>query len=213
MTVLPGLDETSRADSAAIVNALVRLGVGARLFKPVQGDATPYSAIPILTSALGQFDVCVTIDTYTAHLVPLFDVPTIVVALKQNAQFWVPGRHVVHLTTTAIDRELASIVARLVGHAAIPAARSRAATGLALAIDAACRQADAEAFERIHVALTHYQATIEGGPERMEGRRWLRFWSRAMRAARCEPVAADLLAPYPRLFADTTFCKLALLDT
>ena len=212
VTVLPGLEETSRADSATIVDALAASGIQARLFKPGRGDTTPYNAIPLLTSALWQFDLCITIDTYTAHLVPLFDVPTLVIALKRNSPFWVPAPRVIHLTTATIDHELAPVVARLVGHKAIPPARSASASALVRAVDEACRQADAEAFERIYAALSQYHATMEARGERAEGTRWLRFWSRAMGAARREPVAAELLAPYPRLFADTVFCKLAMLD-
>jgi hypothetical protein len=212
VTILPGLDKASRGDSLAIVHALSRSGISARLLGSQRRETTPYNTIASIVSALHRFDMCVTIDTFTAHLAPLFGVPTIVLALKQNPQFWVPARHAIYLTPDAIDRDFAPLFARLSGDSKVSPARRSAAIALDRALNRACGHTDIHGLQGIYRALINYLATVDDRSAWADGVRWLRFWSRAQGALQREPVSSELLAPYLRVFTDSAFCKLALFD-
>src|SRR5205823_6118780 len=74
---------------------------------------TPFNAVDSLVASLSSVDLCLTMDTFTAHLVPLFGTPTIVVALKDNHEFWVPSRRAFYCLIDNFQRDLPEAAARI----------------------------------------------------------------------------------------------------
>ena len=216
--VFPGLEDQSRSDVVALCELLSSdPHIKARPLTTESGaPLTPFNAVGALTAALAEIDLCITIDTFTAHLVPLFQTPTVVIALKENREFWVPSRNTFYCVADAFADQVPRLAAlglsRRCRRDSGVEAPETAASALASTTDDILRApASSEAFERLHAALVRYLAAMDrASPLAAEGRKWLRFWSRLSSAARREPVDPAHLAPFLSRWEHSQFFKLAI---
>lgn len=219
VVVYPGLDSSTR-DYAVEICRLAAEGrrpIPASLLGAGASEVTPFGALLSLTAALEGVDLCVTVDTFTAHLVPLFAVPTVVITLGENRMFWVPGRWSFHCLLDAFDRVPAVLAARLLLTRSRPERKRRefreAADRLLACSEGAGEDGrPAQIAEEIQGALAetlqHSEPTF---PYLAQARRWLLLWSRLALAARREPVEAEGLRPYVLQWRESEFLKVLAL--
>lgn len=218
--VYPGVHEASRADAAALARALrTRAGVLTELLSGADGEPlTPYNAIDRFIHALRHADICLTIDTFSAHLAPLYGVPTLVITLKRNREFWVPDRQTFHWLAPEAVTGIPPVAARLLrgAHTDGPRALARreAARGLVAATDRALGDpSSARELPELYRALAVYHGFVEPSSGlREEGARWLRYWSRLSTAARRHPLDAANLLTFVQQWELSGFFKCAALD-
>jgi hypothetical protein len=216
--VFPGVHEASRADAARLCASLQEeKGVHAvALTAPGGRPLTSFNAVDCLVASLDSVDVCLTIDTFTAHLVPLFGTPTIVVALKDNREFWVPSRHAFYCLIDDFRQCLPEAAARVLRARAArrDAPSYEAVRALAEATDALrAGETDLERLEQVCAALMRYLHRAPAADHlAAEGRQWLRFWSRLLSALRREPLAPEHVAPFLQRWERSEFLKRALIE-
>jgi hypothetical protein len=184
LVVFPGTSEATQANARALCDRLAARGISSELMTtPEKESLTPFNAIRALVAALRSVAYCVTIDSFPAHIVPLFGVPTLVVALKDNREFWVPTKHALYVPVSQLVQRGPATLAKLregltrgldaVTHVAGPAERTVASTGAALA------EATPAAVAEMSRSLFDYIALSSDPPAvRLELRRWFRFFSR-----------------------------------
>ena len=216
--VFPGVHEASREDATCLCAAL-EAGKGVRaapLSAPGGRPLTPFNAVDCLVASLDSVDLCLTMDTFTAHLVPLFGTPTVVVALKDNREFWVPSRRAFYCLIENFQQDLPAAAARLLRarETKRPVQSGDAARALADATDALRASAtDLDRLEQLCAVLMRYLAQATPGDRlAAEGRQWLRFWSRLLSALRREPLAPQHVAPFLRRWERSEFLKRALIE-
>lgn len=215
--VFTGVDDDARAEARRLTEHLAREPrVSAQLLAAPDGGAlTPANGLAAVASVLREVDLCVTIDTFTAHLAPLLRVPTVVVALRENRAFWVPSRHAFYTTIDEAARELPLFVARIVeAPARRPRALRSAAGGLVASTDRALAAgASLDRIEAIRTELARYLLALHAAsPERGRCQRWLRFFTRLAAAAKQTPVEPTDLEDFVQRFADSDLVKLASLS-
>jgi hypothetical protein len=175
---------------------------------------TPLGALPILVRALEGVDLCLTIDTFTAHLVPLFGVPTVTITDRDNRDFWVPAPWSIHHVVERPDAGHLDFVARILAALAEPAAAGLPAGGSVPALLSATRRAADEGLHAETIAAVHdaLASVLRAGPAllyRRQGQEWLLAWSYLASAVRREPTDAGSLAPYLHHWRQSPFLKLA----
>lgn len=218
--IYPGLHTGSMREARALQQALAREDrISASILTAPGGrQLTPYNAIDALIAFLRRTDVCLTIDTFTAHLVPLFGIPTLVVALKPNREFWVPVAHACYCLVEDFAREVPAFLANVV-RCRLDAPRSApsrqtAARALARATEQLhFHEGSPASIEALCARLTAYLMHTNGDTARMsEARRWLRYWSRLTSATRREPLPPEQTAPLIRQWVVSEFFKRAALE-
>jgi hypothetical protein len=207
LRVYPGVDAESAAAAAAIATAMDTLpGVEAAL---THEALTSHNGLRGIAREIGHADLCVTIDTFTAHLAPLFGVPTVVMTLKENRAFWVPCPWSFYVTPADVPTLVPLLVASLLAPDRLPVRPEvqeeirRATTQLAAAAEPAA------VLGELIAALAVLVGDLDGrSPFASSGRQWLRFWSRVSAAVRRSPVAAPELAHYVDAWTGSTFYRL-----
>jgi ADP-heptose:LPS heptosyltransferase len=210
--IYPGVHEWSRGYATAICADLAndRRLTAVLLDAPSGSALTPFDGLPRLVDSLGHVDVCLTLDTFTAHLVPLFSIPTLVITTHENRDFWVPAsRSFYFVLERRTERRLDEIGELLA--ALPPQSRSGAATQLSELPDtsAAARHHLVPLIDRLQRTVAELLAQVEPSfPLRAHGQEWLMVWSRLALALRNEPVDPSLLWPYLARWEESSFCKL-----
>jgi hypothetical protein len=212
--VYPGLHDVNR-EYARQICRLARLrdrGLTVELLDADGGrPLTPGLSAPALLDAFRDASLCVTLDTFSAHLAPLAGVPTLVLAYFENREFWVPSPWTFYCVLDRADRELVPLAAELLR--AYDAPPRRDALEL-LAETRALTDAPPEpaSIARLSSALARAVPQLD---RRLlyaaDGRGWLRLWSQLERAIRREPVTAAELHPYLELWRRSELYKVITL--
>jgi hypothetical protein len=207
VSVYPGVDDASAADARSIVAALKRLPhVEADLLGQ---SLTPYSGMRAIEREMIRADVCVTIDTFTAHLAPLFRVPTVVMALKENRAFWVPCPWSFYVQPAEVMALVPSLIASLLtpqrfmsgGEVGERVRRATAAIGETAE--------PGPALAALIAALALLVGRVDlNSPLVPSGRQWIHFWSRVGAAVRRAPVATSELSHFVSAWKASTFYRL-----
>jgi hypothetical protein len=207
--VYPGLSNRTHAYAAASVELMTDSGTHARTLG--SGDASainPFDALPRLVVALRHADLCLTLDTFTAHLAPLLGVPTIVVAYADNTRFWAPGDWCFHTVLDAAEGEVPPLAALLLNRPPPSAPGWRSAAHLVVATQKAATEGlDAESIAAILGPLPRVLQQLDSLPYQAEGRHWLTVWSRLRSAVRRESADTRQLHAYVEAWCSTRFYK------
>jgi hypothetical protein len=211
--VNPGPDATGEAYAEAIRTRLERAGIAADLVTAGGGrPLTPFNALAAFVATAGSADLCLTLDTFAAHLAPLLSTPTVVVAYAENRQFWVPSPWAFYALLDEADARVPALAGRLLRNAlgdVSPAARA-SGTNLAEATSRVERRGGSTALQALCSALAEaLSATRGNGLASAEGAEWLRFWFRVASAERRDPLGPSALRSYVDAWVATDFYKLA----
>ena len=211
--VFPGLHEASRVYAADVCRLINRSGwASASLLTGADGGALrPESAMPALVSSLRSTDLCVTLDTFTSHVVPLFGVPTLNVTYRENREFWVPSPWSFYFAMGARESELPLVASLLL----LRGPRDPASSFTRLA--EATRTAEVDGIDGAAVAdilrlLVQSMARVD--PDfhyAWQGFEWIAIWTRISEALRREPVGESSLREYLSRWQETEFFKLSTL--
>ena len=207
--VYPGFGGRTHAYAATVARLLAADGARAQtLGGGDETSITPINALPQLVTALRAADLCLTLDTFTAHLAPLLGVPTIVVAYADNTRFWVPSEWCFHTMLDVAEREIPPLAALLLSRPPPSAPGWRSAAELVAATrKAAVHGLDEDSIAAILGPLPRVLAQLESFPDRDEGLRWLRIWSRLPPAVRREAADSQQLQAYLEAWCSTRFYK------
>src|SRR2546430_4066009 len=209
--VYPGLHPVNREFTERLCRLASRRspGLAAGLLDPPDRELSPWLALPALREALEPADLCLTLDTFTAHFAPLLGVPTVVVAYLENREFWVPSPWVFYVVLRDVQQTVPPLVSYLLhgGQASV------AARELVLATDAALPEGLNEEStglitSRLAAVLPRLRPRFPYG---VDGRRWLRLWSRLERAVQKEPPDQQALLHYLARWQQSEFFKLVAL--
>jgi hypothetical protein len=211
--VFPGLHDASRVyteDICRLINKS-RRSTASLLTGDDGGPLRPESAMPVLVASLRSTDLCVTLDTFTSHVVPLFGVPTLNITYRDNREFWVPSPWSFYFAMGARESELPFVASLLL----LRGPRDPASCFTRLA--EATRTAEVEGIDGAAVAdilRLLVQAVARVDPNfhyAWQGREWVAHWTRISAALRREPVPESLLLEYLTSWQATEFFKLATL--
>ncbi|HEX2095316.1 MAG TPA: hypothetical protein VHG28_23165 [Longimicrobiaceae bacterium] len=196
--VYPGVHPASREDSARVAELACKAGIDAALLDEGEGSAfTATDGLKRVCRAAREADVCLTVDTFTAHLVPLLGIPTVTVSHWENRDFWVPARWSVVRVVPTPDAPTLDSLAEAVAVAAggAPAALAGLAASLVAATERAGREGGPEAVAALRLAVSTF-LLWDGASlnDRAEGEAWLRRLSRLDRAVRRHGAAAEIRA-------------------
>jgi hypothetical protein len=210
--VHPGPEPGGAEFGRSICNRL-RGRVDATLIVSADGQAlSPFTAIPAFAAAARNADLCITLDTFAAHLAPLFLTPTVAIAYADNYHFWVPSPWVFYVLLEDSDTRVPDLASRLLRDAnerPSPETRSAAAR-LSAATRRARREASADGVQSICAALAEMLTNMDAtAPSYAEGAEWLRTWSRVGSAQRRDPVEREALQSYVDAWTASEFYKLA----
>jgi hypothetical protein len=207
VSVYPGVDNASAADAGSIAAALGSLPrVDADV---LSRSLTPYSGMRAIARELSRAAVCLTIDTFTAHLATLLQVPTVVMTLKDNRAFWVPCPWSFYVQPAEVMVLVPAIVASL-----LTPRRTEARGGAGDRVRRATAAiADTEEPRAALAALTTGLTLLVGrfedtSPFVASGRQWLHFWTKVGEAVRRAPVTASELSHFVTAWQASTFYRL-----
>jgi len=205
--VYPGVDDASAADARSIAASLGRLPhVDAGVWS---SSLTPFNGIRATGRELSRADVCLTIDTFTAHLATLLRVPTVVMALKDNRAFWVPSPWSFYVlpadVLTLVPAIVASILSprRVESHGGAGDRVRRATAAIADTVEPGA------ALAALTTGLTLLVGRFDDrSPFVSSGRQWVHFWTRVSDAVRRAPVTAAELSHFVAAWKASTFYRL-----
>jgi len=204
-----GLDRESDA-LARDVGAAIAASVPRSAVELLGGAGTSASEVGRrVARVMEDTDLCLTLDTYTAHLAPLFGVTTIVLAHADNRQFWCPSPWAFY----CLPEEQATEATRLIAHVLGRDHTAQVTSGLRRALRKAWAQpADANAVAAIFGQLS---ATLDRlspqFPFRERGQRWAITWSRLAWALDHGAQSEHVLA-YRRQWEQDEFAKALFLE-
>ncbi|MCZ6691159.1 MAG: hypothetical protein O7H41_16355 [Planctomycetota bacterium] len=215
--VFPGLDASSSSLARDVVAALgEEEGVTAGLLMGLSGGPiTPHDGNLALVRALDDVDLCITVDTFTAHMVPLFGVNTTVIELKDSRAFWVPSPTSFYFTLGQVHEELPATVSHLLGSPSEDA-KLRYGEAVVRATEKAFTSSSTDTRDLMVIIgeLARY-AELPGSRPQFEtwARQWLMFWSRLVSAFRREPVSRGRLVSYLHRWRSSNFYKILIQGT
>jgi hypothetical protein len=209
VVLYPGLSSRTQAYAATAAALMAEGGASARILGAGdESGISPFNALPRLVVALRRADLCLTLDTFTAHLAPLLGVPTIVVAYADNTRFWVPSEWCFHTVLDNAERELVPLAALLLSRPPPSAPGWRSAAQLVEATrKAGTYGLDDNSIAAILSPLPRVLQQLQSIIEHDEGVRWLRIWSRLRSAVRREPPDSVVLQAYLEAWCSTRFYK------
>jgi hypothetical protein len=219
VVVFPGTSETTHAQARAMCGRLAERGIAARVMTTPQNERiTPYNAIRSLVAQLRSALYCITVDSFPAHIVPLFGVPTLVVALKDNREFWVPTKYALYVPFAQLIQQGPATLAKLGASLARPPGAitdaGRAAERVVTSTHGALALTTSAAVEEISRALFDYLALSPDPPEvRRELHRWFRFLSRFGGALAAEPLTDGVATSFVRRWSASEAYKYVALET
>jgi hypothetical protein len=214
--VFPGVEPSTHELAAEIRNRLAQgdQAIPVRLLGAAGEGLTPHNALPALLDEMDRVDLCVTADTFTSHLVPMYRVPTVVVAYSKFRKFWVPSRFSFNCPVEQMGSHGLSLVVRilLLSEISSPraAVRRRAAASLLRLTDEAARGApSARTLARLEAALAGVFRSLDPTfPAYEEIQRWLLLWGRLTGAQQREPGTEEGLLGYVRLWQESEAFRL-----
>lgn len=219
VVLYPGLEPRTHA-FAEEIRARLSHGpdpVPVRLLAPPDGPLTPLNALPTLVQAARGFDLCVTVDTFSAHLLPLFRVPTVVLAYPQFKRFWVPSRWSYNCLIEDMETSGLALVARVLellsGRGPDPRRWRRAAARLLRATrEAHLNGLGPAGVAGLEAALAHAFLLLDRGfPSYEEAQHWLMLFSRLAWATQRRPLPEASLRGYLELWEESQIFKLLTL--
>lgn len=178
---------------------------------------TPYSALPTLARSLRSIDLCVTVDTFASHFVPLFRIPTIVVTHRDNREFWVPSGWSFYCLLGRMQQTLPFLVSCVLSILSRRSEESRKLLDSAKEMVSATVAATEEGLSHDSVRIIQgslaeiLRQTTTSFPFREQAMRWLLFWSRLAAALNRQPVHPEALQPYVCRWRECEFFKLVAL--
>lgn len=220
IVVYPGLDKVTQAYATAVCEHLGNSDkpMPASLLEGKDGNLTPLTALTDLTKFLSRIDLCVTMDTFTAHLVPLFKIPTVTFVYAENRAFWVPGRWSFHCFLKSAEGSAASLIADVIAVISGNSKHTRPFQDATLELTEATIQATDKALTpsrliNLTYALAQVLQRIETSfPYLDQAREWLMLWSRLAWAANNENINDAAIRPYLSRWVDSETYKLLALD-
>lgn len=214
--IYPGV-EPSTHDFAEEIRERLAQGdepIAARLLSAGGAPLTPDNALGALLDEMDGVDLCVTADTFTSHLVPMYRVPTVVVAYTHFRKFWVPSRWSFNCPVERMRDHGLSLVVRILslleGSSPRSAERRRRAAGLLRATEEVARGAPSErSLARLEAALAGiFRGLDPSFPAYEETQRWLLLWTRLTSAQQREPGTEEGLLGYVRLWQESEAFRL-----
>jgi hypothetical protein len=220
--VFPGLNEESRLHANEIVT-LCRRGLKslrAEVLGAERGKLlTAYNAFLRLAEVLRSVDVCLTVDTFTAHLAPLHGVTTVVVTHRNNRAFWVPSPWSFYCLKERMQIVLPPLLTSLltiehVTRGLLPLQRTAARKLVACTNSAAVSGISKTALRKIINALSVcVRSQPQNFPFSSQAKQWLLIWSRLAAGMHREPLEMSALTPYWFRWKDSEFYKLLYLSS
>jgi hypothetical protein len=221
VVIYPGIEPGTRAFAAELCERLRATGNGlqARLLDADSEALTAHTALPAVVRAAPGFDICVTVDTFSAHLVPLFRVPTVVMAYAKFRRFWVPSRYTYNcliedMQTRGVDL-IANLILLISGESPeIVPLREGAGRLLQATRQAHLGGVTARSAGDIEAALAQaFQQIPRSFPSYAEAQHWLMIWSRLTWALGRQTVEPHTLRGYLDLWEGTDVYKLLTLES
>jgi len=218
VVVFPGIEPSSRAFTRELCERLEK--DDAIPTRPLDDDGrplTPLTALPALVRAVSGFDLCVTVDTFTAHLIPLFRIPTVVMAYERFRRFWVPSRHVYNCLIEDMEARGIDLVSRILLLLAGSGPETAALTAAADRLRRATRAAHlggvtAASAAEIEAALGRaFQLIGRDFPSYADAQHWLMLWSRLSWTLSRQAVPAHGVRSYLELWEQSEIFKLLTL--
>ncbi|MCH7534236.1 MAG: hypothetical protein IH948_00535 [Bacteroidetes bacterium] len=217
IVIFPGLSESCRNYASEIVHLCAKGpgSINAHLLEGINTSLlTPYSAIPIIIQLLKEVDLCITVDTFTAHLVPLFSVPTLVVTDRENKSFWVPCSWSFYCLIDRMQRDLPTLINYLLTAALQAPAFSSQATKTAekivdVTMCAIERGIGIQEINKFQEGMARFLGQVGGDfAYRGQANKWLLIWSRLSLANRNDPVESGALQPYLNNWLESDLFKI-----
>ncbi|MES1241170.1 MAG: hypothetical protein ABUT39_06075 [Acidobacteriota bacterium] len=213
--VYPGVERSTSDFAEEIRDRLSEEDpIAVRLLAAAGEPLTPHNALSALLDELGRVDLCITADTFTSHLVPMYRVPTVVVAYSHFQKFWVPSRWSFNCPVERMRDHGLSLVARILTllESSSPRAQARRQKAAALlrATDEAARgEPSVRALVRLEAALAGVFRGLDSAfPAYEETQRWLLLWTRLTAAHQREPGTEEGLLSYVRLWQESEAFRL-----
>jgi hypothetical protein len=221
VVIYPGIEPSTRAFAAEVCEQLREDvesdSIRARLLDADGQALTAVTALPAVARAVSGFDLCVTVDTFTAHLIPLFRVPTVVMAYGHYRRFWVPSRYTYNCLLEEMETRGVDLVARLLlllsGEGPEISSLQEAASRLQRATrEAHLTGVTARSAAAIEAALAHaFQQIQRDFPSYPEAQHWLMLWSRITWALGRRTVEPQSMRSYLDLWEQSDVFKLLTL--
>jgi hypothetical protein len=214
--VYPGVERSTYDFAEEIRDRLSQSDhpITARLLTAAGEPLTPHNALPALLDELDSIDLCVTADTFTSHLVPMYRIPTVVVAYSHFRKFWVPSRWSFNCPVERMKDHGLSLVARILAlqESTSPRAlarRQKAAALLRATEEAARCVPSVRTLARLETALADVFRGLDSAfPAYEETQRWLLLWTRLTGAHHREPGTEEGLLGYLRLWQESEAFRL-----
>jgi hypothetical protein len=220
LVLYPGLDDVTRRYASTVCQYVRNSNkpIPARLLDDNKESLTPLTALTELTNELKNIDLCVTMDTFTAHLVPLFKIPTVTFVYAENRAFWVPGRWSFHCFLNSANGTAAALIANIIAVISAPPKLARPLREAIGELTRATTQLIDEVLTPLRLtnlafALAQVIQRIETGfPYLNQAKEWLMLWSRLALAVDQESVDETSIRPYLSRWIDSETYKLLALD-
>jgi hypothetical protein len=220
--VLPGLNNESRLHANEIVT-LCRRGLKSLRAQVLGGEGgkplTAYNAFARLAEVLRGVDICLTVDTFTAHLAPLHGVITVVVTHRNNRSFWVPSLWSFYCLMERMQSVLPPLLTSLLTiehltRGLLPLQRTSARKLVACTNSVAVSGVTKTALRKIINALSVWvRSQPQNFPYSSQAKQWLLIWSRLAAGMHREPLEMSALTPYWFRWKDSEFYKLLYLSS
>jgi hypothetical protein len=180
---------------------------------------TPFGALPSLLQVLNEVDLCLTVDTFTGHLVPLFKIPTIVVTNRENREFWVPSPWSFYCLPDRLDEALPGLLLHFL---TLPSSTQQDTEAFKQAkrqlvsttSKASENSITLDWIRELQLSLAELlQGKVSNFPYFAQAQQWLLLWSSLASALRSEPVDTNVLQPYLYRWKDSEFFKLIAMES
>ncbi len=216
LIVFPGLDKLTQDYVAGILKHMKTYNPEMQakvLAHPDGSEVNPQNAIDAILSQVADFDCCITLDTFTAHLLPLFGLPTFVIAYKENYEFWVPSPWTFYVTLKTVESHLPELMGNVIQTMRKVQPGNEAMQKVVAAGEYAKADCfDENAVQNIVGTLNSLLQNIDKEfPYLWQARQWLFKWSQLAAADRSDPVDSGGLYPFLFAWTSSEFYKLLYL--
>lgn len=211
VVVFPGIDMPSHTYVGEIIRLLRSYGLRARSLDSEVAPITAFTAIPRLSHALPAIGLCITLDTFTAHLVPLYGISTVVITYGENREFWVPSPWAFYVRLGSYQSQVPALALRLASGAVLDHANGLGmlCSHLRQATEAASATPTRETVTSMLASLTVLLSGLQPDyPCLSEGAAWRAVWSRVATAVVRQPVSPAAIAPHFERWKESNFYKL-----
>ncbi|HEX6180475.1 MAG TPA: hypothetical protein VFZ47_04470, partial [Chitinophagaceae bacterium] len=217
--IFPGLNEQSQ-EYARRIWQLCKTGtkrISATVMQsPDRKYPTVYNTFDLLLKHAPAISLCITVDTFTGHFIPLYGIPSIVVTDRDNRAFWVPD----HCNFYCLLPRMKVVLPSLAAHILMKDKQVPADAAVRTLISKLIDHTDTAALEGIdHVRMAAVQELLftilqelpAAFPYANQGHQWLLRWGQLAAASKKSPVTPTDLLPYIEEWRQTEFFKLLTL--